>query len=133
MASYNAVVAATAKVVHEANLAVIDDLLKFLDSRVEIDEDFKELIAEFKGTLKAPTKSGRVPKGEKKKREPSAYNLWIRDALKQLKEDQPELKGTDRMKEAMKLWKEHKDSMPSSPKSTTSHFDEVTKKRSNKA
>ena len=131
-ASYSAVVAATAKVVHEASLTVIDNLVEFLDSRVKIDDDFKELIAEFKGTLKAPTpsKAGRVPKAEKKKREPSAYNLFVRDALNELKVSQPELSGKDRFREAMKKWKEHS----SSSKSTTSHNepssdDEVSKKK----
>ncbi len=137
MASYNAVIAATAKVVHEANLAVIDSLVEFLDSKVEIDDDFKELIAEFKGTLKAPsakaTKADTVPKAERKKREPSAYNLFVRDALNELKVSQPEMTGKDRFREAMKQWKEHKESgsEPSSPKSTGSHVepasdDEVT-------
>ncbi len=114
MASYNAVVVATAKVVHEANLAVIDSLIEFLDSKVEIDDDFKELIAEFKGTLKAPsakaTKADKIPKAERKKREPSAYNLFVRDALNELKVSQPELSGKDRFREAMKQWKEHKGS-----------------------
>ncbi len=126
MASYSAVVAATAKVVHEANLAVIDNLVEFLDSKVEIDDDFKELIAEFKATLKAPSaKAAKVPKAEKKKREPSAYNLFVRDALNELKVSQPDLNGKDRFREAMKQWKEHKGSdgsAPSSPKSTGSHI-----------
>ena len=120
-ASYSAVVAATAKVVHEASLAVIDNLVEFLDSKVEIDDDFKELIAEFKGTLKAPTpsKAGRVPKAEKKKREPSAYNLFVRDALNELKVSQPELSGKDRFREAMKQWKEHKGSSTNTPTSSS--------------
>jgi hypothetical protein len=125
MASYNAVVAATAKVVHEASLAVIDNLLEFLDSKVEIDDDFKELVAEFKGTLTAPSaKVGKVPKAEKKKREPSAYNLFVRDALNGLKVSQPELSGKDRFREAMKQWKEHKgSSTPSSAQSSDTEDD----------
>ncbi len=120
MASYSAVVAATAKVVHEANLAVIDNLVEFLDSKVEIDDDFKELIAEFKATLKAPSaKAAKVPKTEKKKREPSAYNLFVRDALNELKVSQPELNGKDRFREAMKQWKEHKGSNSNTPSSSS--------------
>ncbi len=124
MASYNAVIVATAKVVHEASLAVIDSLVEFLDSKVEIDDDFKELIAEFKGTLKAPsakaTKADKIPKAERKKREPSAYNLFVRDALNELKVSRPELSGKDRFREAMKQWKEHKGSSTTTTKASTS-------------
>lgn len=107
MASYNAVIAATAQLVHEAKLAVIDELVTFFDSKMEIEDDFKELITEFKGTLKTPEKPKRV-KGEKKKREPSAYNLFVRDALNELKKEHPEMPSKDRMREALKQWHEHK-------------------------
>ena len=42
---------------------------------------------------------------DKKKREPSAYNLWIKDKMAEIKADQPDLKGKDLMAAAIALWK----------------------------
>jgi len=42
------------------------------------------------------------------KKNPSAYNLFIKEAMTKLKEDEPELKNKELLKRATKLWQEEK-------------------------
>jgi hypothetical protein len=106
--------------VEETSMSVVDKLMAFLDTRIEMDEDMKGLFTEFKEqltgelkeTAKAVTKSTKgATKGDKPKRAPSAYNLFIRDKLAELKESDPDMASKDRMKAATALWREHKEAL----------------------
>lgn len=121
MASLTAFHKATAVLLEETTASTVDKLAAFLSEKIEFDDDMKALFEEFKKTAKeeirasfktaAATagKKGRGGKdaagGEKKKREPSAYNLFIKDKMAEIKAKRPELKGKDLMKEAIVEWK----------------------------
>jgi hypothetical protein len=118
--------------VEETSFAVVDKLMAFLDTRIEMDEDMKGLFSEFKEqltgelkeTAKAVTKSGKAAKAPGEKRAPSAYNLFIRDKMAELKEEDPTMSAQERMKAATVLWREHKEALepsdeePKAPKAS---------------
>jgi hypothetical protein len=105
--------------VEETSFAVVDKLMAFLDTRIEMDEDMKALFGEFKEqltgelkeTAKAVTKSGKAAKAPGEKRAPSAYNLFIREKMAELKEEDPTMTAQERMKAATVLWREHKEAL----------------------
>ena len=45
---------------------------------------------------------------EKKKREPTAYNLLVKDRMSVIKEENPEMSRQDLMREVGRMWKEKK-------------------------
>ena len=47
--------------------------------------------------------------GEKKKREPSAYNLYLKEQMSIVKEEFPDLSGKELMKKIGEMWKEKKE------------------------
>ena len=98
---------AVAKIVLDAKLSVVKDLVAFLSSKVEM-EDLTPLISEFteslkddetkemKATIKDAKKKSKKMKedsGEivKKKREPTAYNLYVSDMMPSFKEKHPDI------------------------------------------
>lgn len=98
--------------VEESCLSVVDKLVCYLDAKIEIDDDMKQYFESFKqilrDELKEDMKSYHGSKSArsfpKKKRAPSAYNLFIKEKMALIKVDQPELKSKDLMKEAIALW-----------------------------
>lgn len=56
----------------------LDNLITFLHDKIEIDEEMTQYFKDFKATL-------TIKKKEKKKRAPSAYNLYIRDKIAEFK------------------------------------------------
>lgn len=113
----NTVHKALAGLVEETAINTVDKLITFLSDKIEFDDDMKALFDEFKKTtkeeIKASFKNDRSKKGgrsgeEKKKREPSAYNLFIKEKMAQIKVKKPELKGKELMKEAIDEWKKTK-------------------------
>lgn len=66
-------------------------------------EEAKALVHKL---MKAKKAAGTSDDGEpKKKRQPSEYNIFVQKTLNSLG---PEIKPKDRMKEAMRIWAEHK-------------------------
>lgn len=105
---YHTVVVAASELVFEAKKSTVDALVAFLDEKLELDDDFRGLIAEFKDSIKndvPPTKSKKAA-APKAKRAPSRYNIFIGEAMAKIKVSNPDLSSKDRMKEAIKLWKE---------------------------
>lgn len=108
----NNVQKALAGLVEETALSTVDKLVTFLSDKIEIDDEMKTLFDEFKKTTKEgikasfknSTRKGGA-KDEKKKREPSPYNLFIKEKMAEIKAKKPELKGKDLMKEAIEEWK----------------------------
>jgi hypothetical protein len=52
MAAYTAIVSAVAKTVMEAKLKVVDDLVAFLETKIEVDDELKAIFGSFKDSLK---------------------------------------------------------------------------------
>lgn len=111
---YQPVIAAASEIVFEAKKTTVDDLVAFLEDKLEIDDEFRALIAEFKGSLKndfTPTK-GKKAATPKTKRAPSRYNIFIGEAMAKIKESSPGLSSKERMKEAIKMWKDQAPAKP---------------------
>ena len=111
MASYNAINKVVAGLVLEAKKQVIADFAAFLGEKIDFDEDMTGYFAEFTKTLQVekPPKAGKGKKASddgvaKKKRAPSAYNIYIKNKMAEIKEKKPELKGKDLMKAAIEAW-----------------------------
>jgi hypothetical protein len=62
-----------------------------------------ELINILKSSYKSVKKKRDVTK-----KNPSAYNLFIKEAMTKLKEEEPELKNKELLTRAAKLWQEEK-------------------------
>ncbi len=113
MSSYPSVNSAIAKVLLETKLKVIDDLIVFMDSKIEIDDDMKEMFDEFKisiqesdtKTIKAVAKGNTTNVKEKKKRSPSVFNLFVKNKQAELKTQHPEESGKNIIGMASKAWK----------------------------
>ena len=117
--AFSSVCVAVAKVVMEAKLNVVDEMVAFLETKIEIDEDLKGIFKEFKENLKESEEkmvkdSGKGKKGkskkddgvEKKKRAPSVFNLYVKDVMPMLKERHPEIKnGKELISLAGEEWK----------------------------
>jgi hypothetical protein len=117
MASYTAINKAVAGLVLEAKKQVIADFAAFLGEKIDFDEDMTGYFEEFTKTLQVekPPKAGKGKGGKKaagssdegvpkKKRAPSAYNIYIKNKMAEIKEKKPELKGKDLMKAAIEAW-----------------------------
>lgn len=114
MASYNAINKAVAEVVFAAKQQVLKDFAAFLAEKIDFDEDMQGYFDDFAKTLeveKPPKASGKKKssdssdgEGAKKKRKPSAYNLYIKGKMAEIKEKNPEMKGKELMKAAIEAW-----------------------------
>ena len=116
----NKVNTAVNALVEEVSMTTVDKVIEFLKTKIDFDEDFEGFFKEFKETLKADVKAAAKKttkksskksessdtEGEpKKKRAPSAYNLYIKDKMAEIKVSNPEIKGKDLMKAAIDEWK----------------------------
>jgi hypothetical protein len=106
MASYKAINNAVAKLVDtsvfDAKKDVIDKLIAYLEENVEIGDDVKNHILEFKESIIL------VATKTTKKRAPNDYNKFMKTTMAELKEKDPSMDSTERMKQASKLYKEYK-------------------------
>ena len=75
-----------------------------------LTEVFKEIREGEKGEKKVrKTKKVKTEEGEeKKKREPTAYNLFVKETMSVVKEENPEMSRQDLMREVGRMWKEKK-------------------------
>lgn len=113
MASYNVVLKAVADVVFDAKKQVLKDFAAFLAEKIDFDDDMKGYFDEFEKTIVKETPSKKKSSGEssdteKKKRAPSAYNMFISEKMAEIKKVKPELKGKELMKAAIEIWNESK-------------------------
>ena len=105
MASFVAVNKAVANVVMDAKMAVVDDLVAYLESKIEVDDDLRAMFDDFKSNLKESEEkvvkdAGKKVKGskktasgeEKKKRAPSVFNLYVKDVMPEMKASHPDIK-----------------------------------------
>lgn len=108
--------ATVARALYETQLETLENFKKYLVAKDDVDMEFmEELIGGFRNTLQAPKivggknskkTSGDVnADGEKKKRAPSAYTLYIKHKMYLLKTEDPEIKsGKDLMSKAVEAW-----------------------------
>ena len=106
MAAYKAINNAIAKMVDnsvfEAKKDVLTKLLEYLEEKVEISEDIKDLVVEFRDSLVL------VPSKTVKKRAPNEYNKFMRVTMASLKEEHPGMDTSERMTRAAGMYQEHK-------------------------
>ena len=108
---------AVADVVFEAKKQVVKDFAAFLAEKIDFDDDMKGYFEEFEKTIVKETKtvpskkkgSSGSDSSEKKKRTPSAYNMFISEKMGEIKKVRPELKGKELMKAAIEAWNENKE------------------------
>ena len=74
-----------------------------------LTEVFKEIREGEKGEKKTRKKAKKENDGEeKKKREPTAYNLYVRETMPVVKDENPEMSRQDLMREVGRMWREKK-------------------------
>lgn len=82
---------------------VISDFVSKVDNTKEdytLDELKKLLTESYKSCHKKPKST--------EKKEPSKYNLFIRDEIQRMKKENPEIDNKQLMSMAASRWKEHK-------------------------
>jgi hypothetical protein len=109
--AYPTINAAVSKLILEAKMQVIDDFIKMLDEKIEIDNDLQGQFDEFKKSLeeasKAASKASKTTSKEpKKKRSATLFNLFVKEKQAQLKAEHPEENGKAIIGMASKSWKE---------------------------
>lgn len=72
-------------------------------TRVELSKMLTEIYNNLKG------KKAKGNGEEKKKKEPSAYNLYLKEQMSVVKEEFPDLSGRELMKKIGEMWKEKKE------------------------
>jgi len=102
----------------ETALATVDRVINAFKAKFEMDDsDLADLANEIKEAIKNEAKEQckvdrkrktAVADGEKKKRVPTAYNLFIKDKMAQLGGADPNLKGKLLLKAAVDEWKKHR-------------------------
>jgi uncharacterized protein (UPF0335 family) len=104
---------AVAKVVMDAKLNIVDELITYLGSKIELDDDIKNIFNEFKLNLKEHEEkivkiAGKKIKVEtnKKKRQPSVFNMYVKDVMPSIKEKNSDIKdGKKLISMAAESWK----------------------------
>ena len=97
-----------AKIIMETKMKVIEDMIAFIDTKVELDDEMIELFSKFKESLKLSEEENikkTLKKEKKKKRPPSVYNLFIKDQIANFKKIHPDKNGMQLMALAVKQWK----------------------------
>ena len=110
---------AIAQITYESKVAAVDNLESHMAQKVEIDNDMKEIFTSFKEQLKteyeeskkASKKGKKGAKGgasdvPKQKKAPTAYNIFIKEKIAEIKAQNPDLKnGKELLKMATEAWK----------------------------
>ena len=114
---------ATSTMVAKAKMDAIDMFVEYMRDKIEVDDEFMELVKEFKNTLKEDSVELAKPKKAKEangvvegKRPPTAYHIFVRETSASLREEKPSMSKSEVQDEAKRLWKEKKAAEPVSPK-----------------
>lgn len=106
----------------ETALSAIDDFLAAFKAEFELDEDdLKAFVDKYKENMRqqykdAAKEAGKKPKKAQKldadgnvvKREPSAYNKFVKAKMEELKATNPDIKGKELLAMAAAEWKKQK-------------------------
>ena len=103
----------------------IDDL-KQADMIKYLKEAYKE-VDTGKKTRKSPKKAEEGV--EKKKREPSAYNIFMKEKMAELKQNGETLTGKELMQKVAGMWNDYKSASSGSEEEKLSKEDEETAKK----
>ena len=104
-------------------MTTTQQILTTFTSKVEMDKEytrselakmltevFKEIKEGEKGEKKTRKKAKKEEGGEeKKKREPTTYNLYVKATMGVVKEENPEMSRQDLMREVGRMWKKKKE------------------------
>lgn len=88
--------------INEELLKTIKEFISSQSSTI----DKKELMAVIKDFFSAQKKSKKDENSEKPKRKPSAYNIFMKNTMKDLKENG--MTAKEKMKQVAEMWKEFK-------------------------
>lgn len=83
------------KLLVKNNDNIVNNLLLFLETKMVVSEDLRTYITEFKSTSKT----------NKKKRELSVFNLFVKDISLEIKNNNQNIPSKEVLKEASALWK----------------------------
>jgi len=101
----------TTKVIEAFALSYVDNV-----EEISLDELKKKLTDIYKQVSKGKkVKIVKEEKPEKKKREPTPYNLFLQEKMAELKEKEPTLTAHEKMSRISDLWKEHKEALEQKP------------------
>ena len=105
-------------------MTTTEQILSTFTSKVEMEKEytrgelakmltevFKEIREGEKGEkkVKKAKKAKKEDDGEeKKKREPTAYNLYVKETMPVVKDENPEMSRQDLMREVGRMWREKK-------------------------
>lgn len=111
LASINKVVSsAISDAVYESKHQSIDEIMSFLSEKIVLDDDMQAYFKEFKSKITHDMSKSIT----KRSRDPSAYNMWIKAKMAEIKQQNPNIKGKVLMLCAITEWKKH----TGEPKST---------------
>jgi len=117
---------------------VADFKALFNDNDTEISlKEMKEMLTDiYKTAGPSKKKSSKKEKAEvaadKPKREPTAYNLFMKEQMEILKEEGSTLTGKEKMQKIAELWKEKKTSSPEKEEITVAAPVQVKKEKKEK-
>jgi len=97
-----------------------------------LTEVFKEIREGEKGEKKRRKKVKKEEGEEKKKREPTAYNLFVKETMSVVKEENPEMSRQDLMREVGRMWKEKKEEVVEEEKVVEEVVEEEKKEKKKK-
>ena len=98
-----------------------------------LTEVFKEMKEVEKGEKPKKKKVKKTEDGEeKKKREPTAYNLFVKETMGVVKEENPEMSRQDLMREVGRMWKEKKGDVKEEIEEVNEEVEEVKKVKKGK-
>lgn len=116
--AYSIILKATASIVVDAKIEALDAFVKYMQDKIEIDDEINEWVRAFKSTIVADDveiskprmtpgeKAAAKASGEPTKRAPLAYNIFVKETIAELG------KGTmskkDVLVEARRLWAKKK-------------------------
>jgi hypothetical protein len=87
----------------EEKVETLTELVNSLVKRIEVLESSAKDVAPVTNS-KGVGKKDKEPKEDKKPRAPSAYNLFMKEKMGELKESHPDLNNIERMKMAAEMW-----------------------------
>lgn len=114
---------ATSTMVAKAKMDAIDMFVDYMRDKIEVDDEFMQLIKDFKNSvqedsveLAKPKKASEAKGVVELKRPPTAYHMFMRETSDVLRGEKPSMTKKEVQDEAKRLWKEKKAAEPVSPK-----------------
>lgn len=94
---------------HAKKISELEALIDTLSKRVA---DLEIVVNEVKASGGSKTENTKEAKPEKKVRAPTAYNIYMKTKMVELKETHPDKTNIERMKIAAEAWTESKKNSP---------------------